>query len=243
MATLRSPEGCAWDRKQTHKSLLPYLIEETYEVVEAIENDDPDALKEELGDLLCQIAFHAQLAEEAGEFTFDDSITSINDKLIKRHPHVFEKRRDLKPDEVRDQWEHIKVNSGEKKSVIGGIPKSAPALVKAFRFGEKAGGVGFDWDRAADVLDKVKEEIKEIEQEIDNGDKNKLEDELGDILFAVSSLARKLEINPEQALNRTLNKFSERFHYIEQKVRESGKRFEDFTLDELEAWWQEAKNT
>lgn len=241
MAILRSPEGCAWDRKQTHRSLLPYLVEETYEVVEAIENDDYEELKEELGDLMCQIAFHAQLAEEAGKFNIDDSIESINRKLLNRHPHVFGEKKNLRPQEVRDQWEKIKIESGEKKSVINGIPRSAPALVKAFRFGEKAGGVGFDWVKAADVLEKIKEEIAEIETEMKSNDATKLEDEIGDLLFAVSSLARKLEINPEQALNKTLDKFSERFRYIEDKVRASGKRFDDFTLDELEAWWQEAK--
>ncbi|UCD95237.1 MAG: nucleoside triphosphate pyrophosphohydrolase [Candidatus Zixiibacteriota bacterium] len=242
MATLRSPDGCAWDRKQTHKSLLPYLIEETYEVVEAIESEDYDHLREELGDLMCQIVFHSQLAEEAGEFTIDDSIDSINEKLINRHPHVFGEQKNLKPQEVLDQWEKIKVESGEKSSVISGIPRSAPALVKAFRFGEKAGGVGFDWTSAADVLDKIKEEIDEIESELKSNGPARLESEIGDLLFAVSSFARKLEINPEQALNKTLDKFADRFRYIEEKVRQSGKSFDDFTLDQLEAWWQEAKN-
>ncbi|MEW5923730.1 MAG: nucleoside triphosphate pyrophosphohydrolase, partial [Candidatus Zixiibacteriota bacterium] len=156
MATLRSPGGCNWDRKQTHESLLPYLIEETYEVVEAIENRDPMHLREELGDLLIQIIFHARIAEEAGYFSINDAINDINEKLINRHPHVFGEKKDLQPQEVRDQWEKIKIDSGEKKSVINGIPKSAPALVKAFRFGEKAGGVGFDWNNPSEVLDKVK---------------------------------------------------------------------------------------
>jgi tetrapyrrole methylase family protein/MazG family protein len=241
MATLRAPGGCAWDRKQTHKSLLPYLIEETYEVVEAIENESPDDLCEELGDLMCQVAFHCQIAEENGQFNIDDSLDSINEKLINRHPHIFGEKKDLKPQEVRDQWEKIKIESGEKDSVISGIPKSAPALVKAFRFGEKAGGVGFDWKKASDVMDKVKEEIGELETEMQSNDQDKLEGEIGDLLFAISSLARKLDINPEQALNKTLDKFSRRFGYIEKKVKESGKHFDAFTLDELEAWWQESK--
>jgi len=241
MATLREPGGCNWDRKQTHKSLLPYLIEETYEVVEAIENEDYDHLREELGDLMIQIVFHARIAEEAGTFNINDAINDINKKLIHRHPHVFGDKKDLEPQEVRDQWEKIKINSGEKKSVINGIPKSAPALVKAFRFGEKAGGVGFDWENAADVMKKVKEEIGEIEVEMQNGDSEKMENEIGDVLFAISSLARKLNINPEQALNKTLQKFQKRFNHIESKVAESGKTFDDFTLDQLEAWWQEAK--
>lgn len=241
MATLRSPGGCNWDRKQTHESLLPYLIEETYEVVEAIENKDPGHLREELGDLLIQIIFHARIAEEAGQFNINDAINNINEKLINRHPHVFGEKKDLKPQEVRDQWEKIKIDSGEKKSVINGIPKSAPALVKAFRFGEKAGGVGFDWNNASEVLDKVREEIREIEVEMNNGDSESLEHEIGDALFAISSLARKMDINPEQALNKTLEKFQKRFNYIEKKVAESGRSFDAFTLEQLEAWWQEAK--
>ena len=241
MAVLRSPGGCNWDRKQTHKSLLPYLVEETYEVVEAIENEDHTHLREELGDLLIQIVFHARIAEEAGRFDINDAIESINEKLIKRHPHVFGEKKELDPQEVRDQWEKIKIDSGEKKSVINGIPKSAPALVKAFRFGEKAGGVGFDWENAADVMDKVKEGIGEIEVEMQNGDSEKLEHEIGDVLFAISSLARKMDINPEQALNKTLQKFQKRFNHIEDKVAESGKPFDAFTLDQLETWWQEAK--
>lgn len=241
MATLRAPGGCAWDRKQTHKSLLPYLIEETYEVVEAIESENPDDLCEELGDLMCQIAFHCQIAEELKEFTFDDSINSINEKLINRHPHIFGEKKDLKPQEVRDQWEKIKIESGEKDSVISGIPKSAPALVKAFRFGEKAAGVGFDWEKASDVMDKVKEEIGELDIELQANNQQNLEDEIGDLLFAISSLARQHEINPEQALNKTLDKFAKRFEYIEKKVKQSGKPFDAYTLDQLETWWQEAK--
>jgi len=244
MATLRAPGGCNWDRKQTHKSLLPYLIEETYEVVEAIESEDDTLLREELGDLLIQIVFHAQIAEEAGKFSIDDSINDICDKLIHRHPHVFgtdEQKKDLNPAEVRDQWEKIKIDSGEKKSVINGIPKSAPALIKAFRFGEKASGVGFDWEKPEDVMDKVKEELNEIEDEIKSGDNGKLESEIGDLLFAVASLARKKDINPEQALNRTLEKFKKRFNHIEDCVKKSGRPFSGFTLDELEAFWQDAK--
>ncbi|SYZ72799.1 Nucleoside triphosphate pyrophosphohydrolase/pyrophosphatase MazG [Candidatus Zixiibacteriota bacterium] len=241
IATLRAPDGCAWDRKQTHKSLLPYLIEESYEVVEAVENENYDELREELGDLLCQIVFHCQLAEEEGKFNIDDSINDISAKLIHRHPHVFGEKKDLKPQEVRDQWEKIKVESGEKESVIGGIPKSAPALVKAFRFGEKAGGVGFDWKKPEEVFEKVKEEVGEIETALEGGSREDLEEEIGDLLFVVSSLARKLEIDPERALNRSLQKFTLRFRHIEKRVKESGRRFGDFTIEELEAFWQEAK--
>jgi tetrapyrrole methylase family protein/MazG family protein len=241
VAALLGPDGCAWDRKQTHKSLLPYLIEETYEVVEAVENEDYSHLREELGDLLCQIVFHAQMAENAGEFNIDDSVNDISQKLISRHPHVFGEKKNLDPSQVRDQWEKIKIESGEKESVVSGIPKSAPALIKAFRFGEKAGGVGFDWENPQEVMLKIKEEIQEIESELANSDRARLEEEIGDLLFVTASLARKLEINPEQALNKTLAKFAKRFEYIERKVRESGKSFDSFTLADLEAWWQEAK--
>jgi tetrapyrrole methylase family protein/MazG family protein len=241
MEILRSENGCAWDRKQTHKSLLPYLIEETYEVAEAIEKEDFDHLKEELGDLACQIAFHAQLAKEAGHFEASDSINSIIDKLIRRHPHVFENKKDLTPDQVRDQWEKIKVSSGEKKSVLSGIPKSMPALVMAFRIGEKAAGVGFDWDNAKDVVDKIDEELAELKVEIDNNDKEKISDEIGDLMFSISSLARKYEINPEIALKDSLNKFKTRFELLEKQIFQSGKTFDDYTLEQLEEIWQKVK--
>lgn len=241
MALLRSPGGCQWDRKQTHKSLLPYLIEETYEVVEAIENDDVDALKEELGDLLCQVVFHSQLASEKGQFTIDDSTEILVDKLIARHPHVFGDCKELSPEQVRDQWEQIKVDSGEKKSVLSGIPKSMPALTMAFRIGEKVGGVGFDWEKADDVLDKLDEEIIEIKQAIKEKDKSQIADEIGDLLFATASLARKFEIDPEIALRKGLEKFRSRFEKLEHDVNESGRKFKDYSLIELEKIWQNIK--
>ncbi len=241
MAMLRSEDGCAWDRKQTHHSLLPYLVEETYEVVEAIEKGDPELLCEELGDLVCQIAFHAQLATEKGSFDINDVFNRINDKLIKRHPHVFGEKRDLAPQQVRDQWEKIKVDSGEKESVLSGLPRSMPALLMAYRMGEKAGGVGFDWSGAAEVLEKIDEELAEIRGEIAAGDKDKLADEIGDLLFATSSLARKLQIDPEQALRGALGKFRDRFSRLERAVNGSGRRFEDFSLEELEDIWQQVK--
>jgi tetrapyrrole methylase family protein / MazG family protein len=238
---LRSEQGCAWDRKQTHKSLQPYLIEEAYEVIEAIENEDFEDLKEELGDLLCQIAFHGQLASERGHFATEDAVNHIVGKLIKRHPHVFGERRDLDPDQVRDQWEQIKIGSGEKKSVLGGLPGSMPALMMAFRVGEKAAGVGFDWHHAPEVLEKVSEEISEIRAEMGRGDKGALEDEIGDLLFATASLARKLDIDPERALKRALEKFRARFALLEDEVRQSQRPFGAYTLDELEAIWQRVK--
>ena len=216
---LRSENGCAWDRKQTHKSLLPYLIEETYEVYEAVEKEDYVELKEELGDLVCQAVFHAQLAKERGDFEIDDSLTHIVEKLIRRHPHIFEDEKQLNPQEVRDQWEKIKVESGEKKDVLSGIPKSMPALTMAFRIGEKAGGVGFDWEKSSDVIDKIEEELQELKEEIIFDNKDGIEDEIGDLLFAVALLARKKEIDPEIALKRALEKFKARFLKLENEIR------------------------
>lgn len=241
IAYLRSDDGCAWDRKQTHKSLIPYLIEEAYEVIEAIEKDDRVALKEELGDLMCQVIFHCQMASERNDFDINDSINSIADKLIKRHPHVFEEKRDLNPRQVKDQWEKIKISSDEKKSVFSGIPKTMPALTKAFRVGEKAAGVGFDWNDAADVMNKVDEEIEEIKKEIKSGNEEKVAEEIGDMLFAAASLARKMEINPELALRKALLKFQNRFALMEKCVSDAGKKLTDYSLNELEDIWQKIK--
>ncbi|MCP4685869.1 MAG: nucleoside triphosphate pyrophosphohydrolase [bacterium] len=244
MEILRSPEGCAWDRAQDHKSLLPYLIEETYEVAEAIEAGDPGALKEELGDLLCQIVFHAQLASEQEAFDVQDSVNSIVDKLIHRHPHVFGERKDLAPSQVRDQWEKIKTESGEKDSVLGGVPSSMPALTMAFRMGEKAAGVGFDWNRPEEVIDKINEELNEIDEARggeSSGRQERLTDEIGDLLFAVASLSRKLQVDPETALRQALQKFRRRFAEMERRVTNNGGRFDDHSLDSLEAIWQLVK--
>jgi len=241
MAILRSDAGCAWDRKQTHRSLLPYLIEEAYEVIEAVESDDSAALCEELGDLLCQIVFHAQLAGERNEFNADDAVEAIVQKLISRHPHVFGEPQELDPQQVRNQWERLKLESGEKESVLSGLPASMPALTMAYRVGEKAGGVGFDWRRADEVMDKLLEELDEIKRAIADGDPCLLAEEMGDFLFAAASLARKLEVEPETALKRALHKFRLRFSRLEERVRSSGKRFDQFTLEELESIWQELK--
>lgn len=248
MALLRSGDGCAWDRAQTHQSLLPYLIEESYEVVEAVETGDDRELREELGDLLCQIVFHAQLASEREAFTIEDSTRTIVEKLIHRHPHVFGERRELAPQQVRDQWEKIKTDSGEKKSVLSGLPSSMPALTMAFRTGEKAGGVGFDWKNASDVLEKIEEEISEIRKELADADsrtevsnKERLMEEFGDLLFAAASAARKAGVDPERALKRALGKFRVRFEQLEAEVKSTRGRFDDYTLEELEEIWQQVK--
>ncbi|MDH3889524.1 MAG: nucleoside triphosphate pyrophosphohydrolase [candidate division Zixibacteria bacterium] len=242
MSILRSSDGCAWDQKQTHHSLIPYLIEESYEVVEAIEADNADELREELGDLLCQIVFHAQIADEKGKFDADDAVEGIVQKLITRHPHVFEKRAELAPQQVRDQWERLKIANGEKPSVLSGLPKSMPALTMAYRIGEKAGGVGFDWPDADRVFDKLTEEMDEIRRAIKSADSSNLEEEIGDFLFAASSLARKLMVEPETALKRALTKFRLRFSGLEEEVRHSQRDFDQFSLEELEAIWQRLKS-
>ncbi|RKX29214.1 MAG: nucleoside triphosphate pyrophosphohydrolase [Candidatus Zixiibacteriota bacterium] len=241
MALLRSSEGCSWDRKQTHLSLLPYLIEETYEVIEAVESEDFTALREEIGDLLCQVVFHAQLASEEGHFVLDDSVTQLVEKLIARHPHVFGDKKELTPKEVSDQWEQIKIDSGEKKSVLGGVPSSMPALTMAYRIGEKAAGVGFDWNTAAEVVEKLDEEIAEIKDAFSSDDTDQALEEIGDLLFATASLSRKLGTDPELILKKALKKFRQRFEALEQHIRKSGQRFQDLNLDQLEAIWQEIK--
>lgn len=242
MSILRSPDGCSWDRKQTHRSLIPYLIEEAYEVVEAVEAEEAEGLCEELGDLLCQIVFHAQVADEAGKFDADAVVEGIVQKLIKRHPHVFEKRAELDPQQVRDQWERLKMANGEKHAVLSGLPKSMPALTMAYRIGEKAGGVGFDWPDADRVFDKLTEEMDEIRHAIKSGDSSNLEEEIGDFLFAAASLARKLKVEPETALKRALTKFRHRFSNLEDEVRQGQREFEQYSLDELEAIWQRLKS-
>ena len=244
MGILRSPEGCNWDRAQTHQSLIPYLIEESYEVVDTIESDRLGDLREELGDLLVQIAFHAQLASERGDFSIDDAISDVVEKLIRRHPHVFGEKKDLDPRQVRDQWEQIKTKSGEKKSVLSGIPKSMPALTMAYRIGEKAGGAGFDWKDAAEVIAKLDEELSEIREAMTADADRRTEvltEEIGDLLFAAASFARKAKIDPELALKKSLQKFTERFGKMETHLVQRGERMENHTLDELEALWQSVK--
>ncbi len=244
MAVLRSPEGCQWDRAQTHKSLLPYLIEEAYEVLETVEAEDYRGLKDELGDLLCQIVFHAQVAQERGEFEINDSVQSIIDKLIRRHPHIFEDRTELAPDQVRDRWEKNKLESGEKRSVLSGLPRTMPALTMAFRIGEKAAGVGFDWEKSSDALEKVAEELDEVREVIDSKVEDRQErlgSEIGDLLFAVASFARLEGIDPEAALRKGLDKFRGRFEQLETKLTSDGHKFDDYTLDEMESVWQRIK--
>ena len=246
MAKLRSKNGCPWDREQTHKSLLPYLIEEAYEVVDTIEAGDDEKLKEELGDLLLQIIFHAQIAEEGGRFDIQEVIDHLNDKLKARHPHVFGKKKASSSEEVLRNWEHIKLSSQKEKnkSVLSGIPRHLPALLKAYRIQEKVSRVDFDWKNTEDVFSKIEEEIDELKKaSIKKIKKSLVEDEMGDILFSWANLARHLKINPEFALRRTIDKFVKRFNYIERQLKKRKIPLKEAGLPLLDSLWEEAKES
>jgi tetrapyrrole methylase family protein/MazG family protein len=237
MSELR--QKCPWDRRQTHDSLKKYLIEETYEVLDAIEKRDWEALKEELGDLLLQPVFHAKLAEEAGRFNIDDVVDHLCKKLIERHPHVFGEEEAKTAEEVLKNWEKRKLE--KRKSVLEGVPKHLPALMRAEKLQKKAAKVGFDWQALGEVKEKVHEEWREFWEALESGDKEKIEHEFGDLLFALVNLARFLKIDPEEALQKANERFIKRFSVVEQKVKESGKGWEEFTLEELDRFWEEAK--
>ena len=243
MTVLRSPDGCPWDKKQTHESLKPYLIEEAYEVIEAIDSGDDSKLSEELGDLLSQIVIHAQLARERDAFDIEDVSRRISDKLVERHPHIFDKKADLTAEEVLYNWEKIKLEKAKEPgySVLQGVPRSMPALLKAFRVQEKVGRYGFDWKEPSDVITKVKEEIAELEEALQSGQKPRQEHELGDLLFSLVNLGRHLGMQPEEALNDTIRRFTGRFQYIEDKLREQGKTLPESNLNEMDNLWDEAK--
>ena len=243
MERLRSPNGCPWDREQTHKSLLPYLIEETYEVVDAVERGIDEELKEELGDLLLQVVFHSQIAKERGAFTIEDVVDSIARKLVERHPHVFGGRDDIKSaEDVSREWEKLKEKEGKKReSVLDGIPSSLPALERAYKLQKRAEKVGFDWRSFEGIKEKLLEELDEIESELKRGNREKLEEEVGDFLFMAVNLSRFLGIHPETALRKANRKFEERFRFMEKKAREMGRSLSDMDIDEMEELWQEAK--
>jgi len=234
---LLAPGGCPWDREQTHASLVRFLIEETYEVIEAINEGDMYKLREELGDLLLQIVFHAALAEEAGHFDFADLTRSVSKKMVDRHPHVFGSMQLQTSEDVLDNWEDFKKKEG-KKYLLEGIPKGLPALLRAEKIQEKLSRVGFDWPSVEGALDKFKEEVEELAQAQTNAD---IIEEMGDVLFAMVNVARFKQIEPEQALQQSNNKVTERFNYIEQRVKESGRSFSEHSLEELDAIWDEAK--
>jgi tetrapyrrole methylase family protein / MazG family protein len=243
IATLRAPGGCPWDRKQTHQSLKPYIIEEAYEVIEAIASGKDDKFSEELGDLLSQIVMHAQIANERGAFDMEAVCGKIADKLIERHPHIFAQKANLTSEEVLHNWERIKLEKAKEPgySVLQGVPPSLPALLKAFRVQEKVGRYGFDWKKPDDVIVKVKEEITEFEEALQGGEKAKQEHELGDLLFSLVNLGRHLGMQPEEALNDAIRRFIGRFQYIEDKLREQNKTLSDSNLEEMDKLWDDAK--
>lgn len=240
--TLREPGGCPWDIVQTHKTLRRNLIEEVYEVIEAIDLGDKKLLCEELGDLLMQIVFHARMAEEAGCFSMQDVIDGITEKLIRRHPHVFGDITVKDAGEVLQNWEAIKrAEKKERKSVLDGVPKDLPSLMAAYKLQYKASKVGFDWPDIDPVWDKVSEELHELEEATIDGSKEQIEEELGDVLFTIVNLARFLKVDPEVALSATNRKFRRRFSYIENKVKGKQEKWEDLSLIDLDDLWQEAK--
>ena len=245
MARLRGENGCPWDREQTSESIKPYLVEETYEVLEAIDEQDPVKLREELGDLVLQIVFHAQMAEEAGLFTIADVLTGINDKLVRRHPHVFGDVKAETAQEVLFNWEQIKKAERQQAkgqaSLLDGVPRELPALLRAHRLQEKASRVGFDWKEAREVLQKVEEEFGELRSAMEGQAPEQVEAELGDLLFALVNLSRFLAVNPEEALRKTISRFIARFRYIEEELSRRGRSLRQATLQEMDALWAEAK--
>jgi len=242
MKQLRGEKGCPWDREQTHQSLKPYLVEETYEVIDALDRNDDNDLKEELGDLLLQIVFHAQIASEENRFNIYDVAQSIVEKLKRRHPHVFSNISVKDSDEVLKNWEKIKKDEG-KQSVLEGVPNGLPALLKARRVQEKAKRVGFDWENAEGAMEKVKEEIEEFSHVLKSGNKGKIEEEFGDILFSLVNVSRFLGIDAEESLRKTIDKFMQRFRRVEKIVKESGKReLKNYSLRELDRLWDEVKD-
>jgi len=242
MTILRAPDGCPWDIKQTHRTLIPYLLEESYEVIDSIEDNNTGKLTEELGDVLLQVVFHAQIGADNNEFDINDVISAICDKLVKRHPHIFKEKKDLTPEEVTQNWEKIKLAEKDKgESALSGIPHTAPALLKAYRLQQKAARFGFDWKKWQDVYSKIQEEMTELKAAIEHNSSDNIEEEIGDLLFSVVNLARFLEIDPETALNRMNKKFIRRFEYVEQKLGENGKNLNDSNLAEMDALWNEAK--
>ncbi len=261
VATLRAPDGCPWDREQTIDSLKPFVLEETYEVLEAIDRHDHASLCEELGDFVFEAVFLAQLESEAGHFTIADSLKSIADKLVRRHPHVFARDEGHAAidtaDKVVTRWEEIKAQErgGAKKpkTLLSGVPVTLPALLRAYEIGIRAKSVGFEWNKVSDVMDKIQEEVDELREVLDSAgatlsgppdiDRARAEDEMGDLLFTMAHLSRQLGIEPETALRKANDKFTKRFGIMEAAVETSGRRMADMSLEELETEWQEAKKS
>ena len=240
MNTLR--RECPWDREQTFDSLRSNTIEETYELADAITDHNMEGIKEELGDLLLHVVFYSKLGEEEGAFDFGDVADALCDKLIYRHPHVYGDIHANTPDQVKENWEALKLHKKNRRSgTLGGVPRSLPAMVKAYRMGEKAAGAGFDWEQKEDVWDKVREELGEVEAEMKSGSKTDLEGEFGDLLFALVNACRLYGVDPESALERTNKKFIQRFNYMEERAAAKGHTLHEMSLGAMEELWQEAK--
>lgn len=232
---------CPWDKEQTFESLRHLTIEETYELSEAVLDKDIDSIKKELGDLMLHLVFYAKIGSESGNFDFGDVLNYINEKLVFRHPHIYGDVKVKDARNVKDNWEKLKLNEG-RESVLSGVPMSLPPLVKAYRIQEKAKGVGFDWEKPEQVWEKVIEELNELKHEVESGSvKNKMEHELGDLIFALVNYARFIGVNPEDALERTNKKFIKRFQHLESKAKEMGRSLKDMTLAEMDVFWEEAK--
>ncbi len=268
MRTLRSPEGCPWDREQTLSSLRPFVLEEAYEVLDAIDRDDPEALCGEIGDLIFEGVFLAQLCHEEGQFDIADTLQAIIDKLVRRHPHVFGDEPTVAPSEdadsgergdlrgrqrkpvstpagVKEQWERVKARereqSGQRQHILAGIPKTLPALLRAYEIGSRVASVGFDWQQPANVVDKIEEEVRELRDAVNDEGPDRTEEEMGDLLFAMVNLARKLGIEPEGALRRANDKFAGRFEAVELGLEARGRSIHDASLDEMEQEWARVK--
>lgn len=233
-------EQCPWDRKQTMETLRHLTIEETYELGDAILENDLDEVKKELGDLLLHIVFYAKIGSETNDFDMADVANEISDKLISRHPHIYGDVEVADEEEVKQNWENLKLKEG-KKSVLEGVPRSLPALVKANRIQDKVAGVGFDWEEPQQVFEKLQEELAELQHEVSENNQEKIEQEFGDVLFSMINYARFLKVDPENALERTNKKFIKRFQYLEGKAKEQGKAMKDMTLAEMDVYWNEAK--
>jgi nucleoside triphosphate diphosphatase len=259
MQTLRSPEGCPWDREQTLDSLTHFVLEEAHEVVDAIERGDMAALKEEIGDHIFEGVFLAQVAAERGLFSVEDSVRTVVDKLVRRHPHVFQedgrvhdaesKERAPSPEAALDRWNSLKAQeraqSGTRHTTLGSVPKSLPSLLRAYKIGKRVAGVGFDWSTTTDVVAKIEEEVAELKQTLGNEPDNsaRAEEEMGDLLFSIANLSRKLGIEPEAALRKANDKFTKRFNHLEESFISKGRTLETTTLDEMETEWQNIKAT
>ena len=242
---LMGENGCPWDKVQTRESLKPYLVEETYETLEALDGNNPEDIKEELGDLLYQILFHAKISENKNEFNIDDVIESISNKMVHRHPHVFKEKNLETPDQVVTQWEEIKAKEKSKigrKSLLDGIPSHPPSLQRSQKLQKKAAKQGFDWDKISSVLDKLDEEVAEFKNAVQSGKKKDMKEELGDIFFVLVNIAKFNKIDAEEALRATNNKFIKRFQHIEAEVSKRGKTLKETPLEELEQYWQDAKS-